>query len=503
MQIQKKEFCDIIKMKNKVKISALIVLVIFSVVSFVSALDFGGMYYKNILSDACIRTNPATTNCSCPIGYTSRQTWGFDTLDNSYPNDNKVYYCYRNHTEGVDGFYDFGGMFGESSILYKNPATNSKSCPSGYIQQQLTGQAGVDYNSYYCYKSYTGNSALDFGGMVADHWVGQPNLYTNPITGNLNCPQNYTKYLFLGTGNVDWNLYFCYKNLTNQGNGNQTNQTNQTIFNLTGITNVNSIIGVNWIYLNFTNPAQLLYNMLFLNNVNVANTTSNHYNLTGLLPNTTYNIRIHSLSTNSSINFSDFNLVLTTLANGTNQTNGNQTNGNQTNQTNQTNVSYVNSVSGLDEISKGKSWIYWTWTNPSANFSQAIVYIDGINVANTTNSYYNATGFLSNSTHTIVINTQSNLGYINQTNVSDSAITLADSSNNNGGSKSKSKTIVRETANPYNQTETVYRTSSAPTYINLTNVDESKSVSGLWIFWIILGVLILALIVLIILTLMR
>ncbi len=47
----------------------------------------------------------------------------------------------------------------------------------------------------------------------------------------------------------------------------------------------------------------------------------------------------------------------------------------------------------LDSAFVSQEWIYWNWTNPSdADFSHAIVYIDGDWKANTTLNYYNATG---------------------------------------------------------------------------------------------------------------
>ena len=50
-------------------------------------------------------------------------------------------------------------------------------------------------------------------------------------------------------------------------------------------------------------------------------------------------------------------------------------------------------VTNLAEQSQEVNWIYWNWTNPGdADFSQAIVYINGTNEANTSNNYYNSTG---------------------------------------------------------------------------------------------------------------
>jgi hypothetical protein len=83
-------------------------------------------------------------------------------------------------------------------------------------------------------------------------------------------------------------------------------------------------------------------------------------------------------------------------------------------------------VTNLDETSTGQTWIYWAWTNPAdSDFSQAIIYIDGSNVLNTSNAYYNATGFSCSTQHNITIRTKDTTGNVNTTNVTDSAVTSA------------------------------------------------------------------------------
>ncbi len=83
-------------------------------------------------------------------------------------------------------------------------------------------------------------------------------------------------------------------------------------------------------------------------------------------------------------------------------------------------------VTNLNETSTGTTWIYWAWTNPGdSDFSEAIIYVDGSNILNTSNAYYNATGFSCNTTHNITINTKDTTGNVNTTNVMDSAVTLA------------------------------------------------------------------------------
>lgn len=84
-------------------------------------------------------------------------------------------------------------------------------------------------------------------------------------------------------------------------------------------------------------------------------------------------------------------------------------------------------ATNLQSPSQGETWIYWTWTNPSdADFSQAIIYLNGINIANTSNNFYNATALTSNATYTITINTKDLDGNVNTTNVSNTNKTLPD-----------------------------------------------------------------------------
>ncbi|MHB1058108.1 MAG: hypothetical protein ACYC0F_09550 [Rhodanobacter sp.] len=52
-------------------------------------------------------------------------------------------------------------------------------------------------------------SSMDFGGMYGMGGPMPGHFYPNPITGGAFCPTGYTAYLGLGTGNVDWPLYWC------------------------------------------------------------------------------------------------------------------------------------------------------------------------------------------------------------------------------------------------------------------------------------------------------
>ena len=85
------------------------------------------------------------------------------------------------------------------------------------------------------------------------------------------------------------------------------------------------------------------------------------------------------------------------------------------------------SVSNLDEVDKGTTWIQWEWTNPSdSDFSHTEVYIDGVfkeNV-NTPGDSYNADGLSPDTTYEIGTRTVDESGNINTESVTDTATTL-------------------------------------------------------------------------------
>lgn len=85
-----------------------------------------------------------------------------------------------------------------------------------------------------------------------------------------------------------------------------------------------------------------------------------------------------------------------------------------------------NSITSLILVSKGIGSIYWSWINPtSPGFSQAIIYINSVNVANISGNAYNATGLSPNTPYTININTKDTNGRVNNTVVSNTQTTFA------------------------------------------------------------------------------
>ena len=126
-----------------------------------------------------------------------------------------VYFCYQPHT-GANQIYDFGGMYGYGAMkTYVNPATGAASCPAGYTAAQVLGTPNLDWPVYFCYRPHTANSssALNFGGMYGDGFETARRTFVNPLTGAASCPSGFTASLLLWTANTDWPLYFCYQQL--------------------------------------------------------------------------------------------------------------------------------------------------------------------------------------------------------------------------------------------------------------------------------------------------
>lgn len=85
-------------------------------------------------------------------------------------------------------------------------------------------------------------------------------------------------------------------------------------------------------------------------------------------------------------------------------------------------------VTSLGYSYKTRNNILWVWANPTdSDFDSAIVYADGVNVANTSLGKYNATGLATNTTHTIRINTKDFAGNVNYLNVTSNTSTSATS----------------------------------------------------------------------------
>ena len=108
---------------------------------------------------------------------------------------------------------DFGGMYGNSKLgNFNNPITGTQGCPTGYSSQQIMGTTNVDYPLYYCFRMHKDGvpSQYDFGGIYSGSNAG---TRVNPVTGAGSCPAGYTSVQVYGENShtPDYPVNFCYK----------------------------------------------------------------------------------------------------------------------------------------------------------------------------------------------------------------------------------------------------------------------------------------------------
>ena len=176
------------------------------------------------------------------------------------------------------------------------------------------------------------------------------------------------------------------------------------------VTNLEAkVVGTTWIYWTWTNPSNEDFGrcMLYLDGKNIKNTTREWYNATDLNPGTNHTIRIYVMD--------QYGVKQSTYVSDTAST-----------------LYGIDTAapSRVDDIkvkSKDATSIEWTWTNPpESDFDKAIIFINGINVKNTTESHYKATGLSPNTIYTINIHTIDTNNNLNAHDVTNSTRTCLD-----------------------------------------------------------------------------
>ena len=161
-------------------------------------------------------------------------------------------------------------------------------------------------------------------------------------------------------------------------------------------------------------------------------------------------------------------------------------------------------VTNLQLSSTGANFLTWTWNNPlDADFNHAIIYLNDVNVVNTSNNFYNAIGLNANTTYTIRINTKDFSGNVNLTNVISTGRTLAINqtiNNTNPKKPTHNKNTNKLKIMPDEENESV----NSPLYFDeepLLEIAQSKAKSKVSFFWPVL-LLIACLILLILLVIL-
>ncbi len=151
--------------------------------------------------------NPATGSRTCPTGYTSSQILHY----NGY----SAFACLRKHVAGVDPFYYFGGMYGTkqaSNVL--SYLSYYDGCLAGFDSTKITSQLLPEY--YQMSGHVTGyatvNTYMCITKSVPDNKIGlggfYSTLFNNPATGGKSCPDQYTS-----TQGGYPDLSYCYRKL--------------------------------------------------------------------------------------------------------------------------------------------------------------------------------------------------------------------------------------------------------------------------------------------------
>jgi len=308
---------------------------------------------------------------------------------------------------------------------------------------------------------------------VLYNWNGTNVSYTAPVYANFSEGKN-TLYAY-AINNLTTAIASVTFFVNTSSLGNQTNQTDTTP--PASITNLHLISkGMSYINWGWTNPTDSDFSeaIIYLDGINVANTSNNFYGAISLQPDSNHTITINTKDFSGNINFS--NVSDTEITD---------------NQSNNTDTTPPASITNLHLFLAGTSFLDWVWNNPNdSDFSLAIVYINGINVENTSNNYYNAQGLQSSTSYNITINTEDFSGNVNYTNVSDTETTLSNPSNNpggGGGGNGGSGLHPRTFTSPVGATNISIPTPQEDNPIGPAKLQTS---STNWLLWLILFLLV-------------
>ncbi|MFH0711506.1 MAG: hypothetical protein V1889_00070 [archaeon] len=158
-------------------------------------------------------------------------------------------------------------------------------------------------------------------------------------------------------------------------------------------------------------------------------------------------------------------------------------------------------VSNLGDVAVGESWILWNWSNPADDdFYLNLIYLDGVNVANVSDEFYNATGLGEDTSYTLKILTMDDSYNINHDGVSDSARTLKDEEDEDeddnhyvilksGSSKTTQKVVDYSVKSGGIISNSILVDSSGAVKLGGEDVVSSSGIS--WIFWVLLIVVVI------------
>jgi len=146
---------------------------------------------------------------------------------------------------------------------------------------------------------------------------------------------------------------------------------------------------------------------------------------------------------------------------------------NITNGTNVTDTTPPAQISNLVSTNQTSSTITWNWTNPSNfDFNQSMIFINSINVLNTSNPFYTASGLFPNTTYTISVLTKDNSGNINTTAVSNTNSTFPSLSSSGNQTNQTNQTVSAPTIQIFSPLNQTYNTTNILLSLLTTNASQ-------------------------------
>ena len=158
------------------------------------------------------------------------------------------------------------------------------------------------------------------------------------------------------------------------------------------------------------------------------------------------------------------------------------------------------SVTGLSVDDKGEDFIVWEWTNPSdEDFDVAIIYLDGVYVAETSGEDYSFSGLDDDTEYTITIHTKDLAGNLNDTDVSNTAKTLKEDEDDDDNHHNNDDDLI-EDVNFYANLDTIglaNGTIVSDDVLTLGSVHQEEDYGWVWL----VGLLVLVLLVILLISL--
>lgn len=316
---------------------------------------------------------------------------------------------------------------------YTCPSHNMRvGCEDNYIEfefgdqgvttDEIVTEASVTFEYHHEFLEFNNEDLYCFDGAnwekIADVPVafGYDRTTEFDITeaGCYNTPAraNNIKLRFCRAGGQSGDTFFDTAFVDVQTTSSTDTQPPASVTNLTS-----TAVGTDWAHWRWANPTDSDFNgtVVYIDGIKVAllNSSVTSYNATGLTSILSHTIKIHTVDLVGNVNTTDITDTVTTLS--------------------LPDLTAPGKVLGLRAERTGTTWIEWSWMNPAdEDFDKAILYLDDVNVANTSAETYKSTGLSPDTSYHLTIKTIDTSGNINDTYVGYTASTLVDAGGGQG-----------------------------------------------------------------------